>query len=753
MPGNNQLAPFNPGPLGPGDRPGHSLPLARSIEITEIDALGQLRSLWDLLVKHKRLIGGVAVLLTTLVAFYSFKMQPVYQAMSRVDVESEVPFLQSLNDLFKTDEADDAFLATQVSILESDELAWDTIQRLGLDGAAKSGGKVVGVPMTMQTDAIRAFQGRLHVERTKDTRMILVKYESTDPKEAAAVVNSLVDDYIEYNFRTKYDASRQATGWMEQRLDELKVKVEKSEQAMVDYERRNNIVSVGEKQTVAEARLDDLNKNLSAAQADRLSKQSIYKMVEQNEAQVGFIQSSSLLTSLEAKQVDLKEQYSAAVAQYGPTYPKALAVQDQLKDLEGLIARERKRAVENVHSEFQAAVEREKALSDAVTKQNIEVEKVNQLLIQHNLLKREFESNQQLYDSLLTHLKDANVSAGLRATNIHVIDRAIPPTAPIRPDKLRNITFALAAGLGLGIALALTREALDNSIKSAQEVEKLTDLPTLAIVPKAQSHGGLGMQPPPGARDLPAGDHGSRIPPELAVIRRPQAPVAEAYRALRTSVLLSTADRPPQVLLVTSSQPDEGKTVTALNLASTMAQKGERVLLIDADMRRPGVSTIVNASERQGLSGILTGACEYSPKLLFRSEWLGSLSILPGGTPPPNPAELLCSARMGDLLSRLRKDFEHIVLDSPPVLPTTDPTILSAVVDGVIMVVECEMTTRAALARACKILEHAGGKIIGTVLNKVDARRDGYYGYRYYHGYFSYPNRTYHGTGGNGSSD
>jgi capsular exopolysaccharide synthesis family protein len=398
-------------------------------------------------------------------------------------------------------------------------------------------------------------------------------------------------------------------------------------------------------------------------------------------------------------------------------------------------------------------VEREKALSDAVTKQNIEVEKVNQLLIQHNLLKREFESNQQLYDSLLAHLKDANVSAGLRATNIHVIDRAIPPTAPIRPDKFRNITFALAAGLGLGIALALTREALDNSIRSAQEVEKLTDLPTLAIVPVAQSPGGLGMPAPPGARDLPAGGHGSRIAPELAVIRRPQAPVAEAYRALRTSVLLSSADRPPQVLLVTSSQPDEGKTVTALNLASTMAQKGERVLLIDADMRRPGVSKIVNAPERDGLSGILTGASEYSPGLLFRAEWLGSLSILPGGTPPPNPAELLCSARMGDLLSRLRTDFEHIVLDSPPVLPTTDPTILSAVVDGVIMVVECEMTTRAALARACKILEHAGGKIIGTVLNKVDARRDGYYGYRYYHGYYSYPNRTYHGNGGDGSSD
>ena len=340
-------------------------------------------------------------------------------------------------------------------------------------------------------------------------------------------------------------------------------------------------------------------------------------MVAENEAQVGFIQPGSLLSGLEAKEVELKEQYSEAVSQYGPTYPKALAVQDQLKDLDALIVRERKRAVENIRSEYQAAVQREKALSDAVAKQNIEVEKVNQLLIEHNLLKREFESNQALYDSLLTHLKDANVSAGLRATNIHVIDRAVPPTAPIRPDKMRNIMFALAAGLGLGVALALTREALDNSIKSAQEIEKLTDLPTLAIVPIAQ-HQWRARPHQASARPQALTPHESRFASSaaaLSVIKKPGAPISEAYRALRTSVLLSTADRPPQVLLVTSSQPGEGKTVTALNLALTMAQKGGRVLLIDADMRRPGIAKALKLTLDKGLSGILTGAYEYGPEL------------------------------------------------------------------------------------------------------------------------------------------
>jgi capsular exopolysaccharide synthesis family protein len=744
MPGDNHLVPLNPTSLASGDPRDRRVPAVKNIEIGEIDAFGQFRALWDLLLKHQWLILAVTVVLTTLVAFYSYKMQPVYQAMSRVDVESETPLLQSLNDLFKSGEMDDAFLATQVAILQSDELAWDTIQKLGLGGTRKAGDEVIGTPMTMQISAVRALQGQLHVELAKDTRMILVKCESTDPRQAAAIVNTLVDNYIEYNFRTKYDASRQATGWMEQRLDELKVKVEKSEQAMVDYERQNNIVSVGDKQSVAEARLDELNHNLSVAQTERLSKESVYKMVAENDAQVGFIQTNSLLNSLEAKEVDLKEQYSEAVSHYGPTYPKALAVQDQMKDLDALIIRERKRAVENIRNEYQAAVQREKALSDAVAKQNAAVETVNQLLIEHNLLKREFESNQALYDSLLTHLKDANVSAGLRATNIHVIDRAVPPTTPIRPDRMRNIMFALAAGLGLGVALALTREALDNSIKSAQEIEKLTDLPTLAIVPITNISGELPNPTSPSLKHLRHMGQDSRAAAALSVIKKPGAPISEAYRALRTSVLLSTADRPPQVLLVTSSQPGEGKTVTALNLALSMAQKGGRVLLVDADMRRPGIAKVLKISLDKGLSGILTGAYEYGPEMLCKIERAEGLTLLPCGPIPPNPAELLCSMKMDALVKRLRQDYDHVIFDSPPVLPITDATIISSLVDGVLMVVECDQTTRAALSRACRIIEHAGGKIIGTVLNKVDVRRDGYYGYRYYHGYYTYTNKSYY---------
>ena len=704
-----------------------------------VDAFGQLRATWDILVKHQWVILATATVLTALVAVYSFKIQPVYQATGRLDIEAELPLLQSLNELFRTGEADDSFLATEVSILQSDNLIWQTIQELGLGATEKSAATITPAA---KNALIAGFRGRLKVERTKDTHMVLVSYEGTNANETALVVNSLIKNFVENNFQTKYNATRQATGWMEGQLDELKVKVEKAQQAMVNYERANNIANLGEKQTVAESRFEDLSKEFNQAQSDRLTKESLYRMVATNDGQVGFLTTGNgLLANLEAKEVDLKEQYSEALAQYGPTYPKALRLQDQIKDVEVLIVRERKRMVENIRNEYLAAAQRQQFLAAALAGQKKEVDKGSQFLIEYNLLKRELDSNQTLYDGLLQRLKDATVTAGLRATNIHTIDEAAIPSYPVRPNKMRNIEFALAAGLALGIALAFTQEALDNSLKNAQEMEKLTGLPTLAIIPMGNSS--LAMR----SGLLPSNNgngNSSRTNVELSVLEKPGAAISEAYRALRTSVLLSLAEQPPKVLLVTSSQPGEGKTSTSLNLAATLAQKGSRVLLVDADMRRPGLSKALRVDTGNGLSGILTGAYEYDETLLKRVEGLDTLYLLSAGSRAPNPAELLCSIKMEKLVQTLRQKFDHVVIDSPPILPITDATIISTLVDGVIMVVESDKTSRAALNRACRVMEHSGGRILGTVFNKVDTRRDGYYGYRYYHGYYTRSASYYH---------
>ncbi len=316
-----------------------------------------------------------------------------------------------------------------------------------------------------------------------------MSFESTSPDLAALAANALVNNYIEYNFHTKYDATRQATGWMEQQLDELKLKVEKSQQALVNYERQNSIVNIGDKESVAQGRLDDLNKNLTATQTERLQKQSVYEMVQSNESLVSFLEQNGLglLSRLEEKESDLREQLAEATAQYGPNHPKMIRLQEQQKNLDSLIDRERKRMVENIRNDYLAAVQREKLLADAVAQEKLEVGRVSQLLIEHNLLKRDFDSNQQLYESLLQHLKDANVSAGLRATNIHLIDAASVPTAPVRPQRARNVAFAMAVGLALGMGMAFAKEALANSIKGAQEVESLIAAPALAIVPDVSS--------------------------------------------------------------------------------------------------------------------------------------------------------------------------------------------------------------------------------------------------------------------------
>jgi len=543
-------------------------------------------------------------------------------------------------------------------------------------------------------------------------------------------VNALVSAYTEYNFHKRYDATRQASGWMEQQLDELKAKVEKSQQALVDYERQNAIVNVSDKQNVLEQRLSDLSKDLTVAESDRSQKESLYNLVRSTGGQVAFIAQNGLLEKLEEKLADLKAQYVGALGQYGPNFPKVVRLREQLSEIQSLIDRERQRIVAQIRNDYLAALGREKLLAASVAREKTEVGRLNQLLIQHNILKREFDTNQQLYDSLLQRLKDATVSAGLRATNIHVVDTALPSTVPVRPKKLLNLTIGLMVGLLLGITLAFVQEGLDHSIKTAEDVERLLDLPSLAIIPAADS-GGSRQYPLLRSRNPTSTKNGSV---GLAVLKQPASALAESYRTLRTSILFSTAPLPPQTLLVTSSQPGEGKTCTSINLSLTLAQRGgRRVLLVDADLRKPEIARTLGLANEKGLSGILTGANSLD-EALQQTGTVSNLWVLPAGPHPPNPAELLSSSSMQGVLALLERRFEHIVVDSPPLLMVTDATILSTLVDGVILVVESGVTSRRALGRAYRTIKIAGGRVLGAVLNKVNFRQTGY-DYGYYRGY------------------
>ena len=708
-----------------------------------------LRAYALILWKRRWTILTAGFVLGTLAAIRAYRTTPVYEATARVEVEAETPQIQSLNNLYAgVGYTDDYFLQTQVNVLYSENLAWQTVQQLGLGKKAEfasggGGSSPVNSLAAARNALIGEFRGHLRVQLMRDSRMIEVTFASADPGLAAQAANALVNNYIEYNFHQKYDATREASGFMEQQLDELKARVEKSQQALVDYERRNLIVNIGDKQTVAEQRLSDLSKDLTTAQNERMQKQSVYELVNANPSQAALTAKDDLLGRLDEKYADLREEYVDALAQYGPNFPKVERLHEQLNEVQSIMERERKRVMAQVHDDYLAALGREKLLSAAVAREKEEVGRLNQLMIEHNLLKREFDTNQQLYESLLQHLKDATVAAGLRATNIHLVDSALVPTDPVRPRIMYNIAISILVGLVLGVTLAIIEESLDTSIKSAEDLERVIGVPALAVVPLARSSW-LASR---GDRSLPQDGAVESI-----VLRQPTSSLAESYHTLRTAILLATAPRPPRVLLVTSAQPGEGKTCTALNLAMGLARRGVPVALVDADMRRPGIARAISLSGNgAGLSTLLSGAHSLD-QALHQFKPLPSLWVIPSGPEAPNPADLLSSPAMQKVLQELRGRFEHVVLDSAPLLLVTDATVLSGMVDGVVLVVESGVMARRGLLRAQKILESAGGKILGAVLNKWDARSEGYYAYygSYYRGYYRSYYGSYHHYGGNG---
>ena len=716
----------------------HSYPILE-LQPKGVDAYAYLRAYGRILSKRRWTILTTALVVTTLVAIYTFKEKPVYRATAEVEVDSETPSVQSVNSVYETVPTDPTFLQTQVDILNSGNLAWQTIQQLKLAhepafDSSRSGG-AEGPEETAEAQKgrlIGKFEGSLNVDLVPGSRVIKVSFDCTNPWLAARVANSLVNNYREYNFTAKYDATRQASGWMSKQLDELKSRVEQSQEALVNYEREHSIVNVSGKENIEDQRLADLSQGLTAAQNDLAQKESLYQLVKANPGKVGLLAQDGLLQNMEEKYADLKTQYVDALGQYGPNFPKVVRLRDQISEIQALIEQERTRTVERIAHNYQAALGRVKLLAGSVAREKAMVGNLNQLMIQYGLLKHDFDTNQQLYDNLLSKVKDAAVSAGLRANNIHLVDAAMPPSAPFRPSRSQNIAIGLIVGLVLGTTLAFLQDVMDTSIQTAEDVERSIAVPVLGVIPSVRSPGRATSWLRRHKRQADAGD----LMVEWAVLKHPTSVLAEAYKALRTAVLMSSAPRPPQVLVLTSTQPFEGKTSTAFNLAVGLAQIGRQVLLIDADMRQSGLKRVVNNNGRPGLGSLLTGTGQID-QTLFQLPDLAGLWILSTGPQPADPSDLLPSQAMQGLLGTLRGRFDHIVVDTPPVLMVTDAAVLSSIVDGVILVAESNATSRAALVQAHRVLEGAGANILGCVLNKLDLKYDGHYG-SYYCDYVRY---------------
>ena len=693
--------------------------------------------------KHKWLIISFLLALVTVVTIATFRMQPIYEASTRIEIDREtsnfLPFAGS--DPYDLYQDLENYIETQSKILVSETLAIQTIKSLHLDQDPRFGGHVPS-PGTLAVIApesglalppsLGAFLGGLSVKRVPNSRLLDVTFAASDPKLAAAVVNAHVNNFIEQNFRSRYEATTQASNWLANQLDELKVKVEASEDARIKYERDNQIWTIDEKQDVTAQKLGDLNRELTEAQADRINKDAVYELAKAgNYDAIPAVRESPVIQESLKRQGELSDQYTEALNQYGPKFPKVVRLEAQLNESQQLIEGEKKNIGNQIEAEYRGSRQREVLLQRALDQQKNEAASMADKMVEYNILKREAEANKQLYDGLLQKLKEAGISAGLRSSNIRVVDPALIPTTPSRPNKSRNVFLAIIVGLIGGVGLAFVREYLDNTVKNPEDVRSLSRLPSLAVVPVFTSSNGVGR----GRLQKLLRDSGNGFHERVALLSHsePQSQVSEAFRALRTSLLLSQPDHPPQLILVTSALPHEGKTTASVNIGVTLAQLGDNTLLIDADLRKPGISRALSMNDgKVGLSSYLAGVVGLD-LVTIPHPVIKNLHAIPTGPIPPNSADLLSSHRLVEMICELRKRYKFIVIDSPPIMAATDAVILSALVDGVLLVVRSGETPKEALMRTRDLLHSVRSRVLGVVLNAVDSSSPNYYySYRYH---------------------
>jgi succinoglycan biosynthesis transport protein ExoP len=708
----------------------------------------QFLDYWRILSKRKWTVLATVAIVFAISLINALKTIPLYQATSKVAISPENPNVLGFKDQqssFSPGDFDfDAALETEVAIFRSDALAMKVIEDTHLDrdtrfvgvgNVSPAGGGGIG-ESRMEPDPAKAsgllgaFRGGLTVQLVPNSRLLQISYTHSDPRLATEIVNNLVKTFIEENFRTKYESVTQTSEWLSNELADLQRKVETSQEKLVRYQKDHSILGIDEKQNIVTEKLGELNRELTAAQSDRIQKESIYKFATSGDpalfAKISPDSSSNLLAKLQERESDLGSQYAQTTTQFGSGYPRVTELANQLKQVRAQIETEEKKMQEKLRNDYLAALQREQLLTSTFELQKQEANRLNESAIEYSALKRDADSNRELYDGLLRRLKEAGVSAGLRSSNVRMVDVARIPTSPIAPNIPRSLVLGFLLGVAGGVGLAFVLESLDRTVRSMEEVNAVSTLPALGIIPLQLSSNGSLRKRLKGVSAV-----GRELESALIAYVRPKSEAAEAYRALRTSILLAFFGAPPKIILITSALPQEGKTTISANSAVVLAQRGGRVLLVDADLRRPGVSKLFGLRPRGGLSTLISGVENFEDVVVPSAE-VPNLWVLPAGPIPPHPAELLSSEAMKGLLSRWRNEFDHIIIDSPPCLSVTDAVVLSRDVDQVILVVRSGQTTKQALRRASEVLMQVNARIMGIVLNALNLRSaDGYYNYSY----------------------
>jgi len=719
--------------------------------------------------RRKWLIAAVTATVLAAAAVQSYTTTPLYTASAQIQIDLETPNILPYQDVSQTPAFyyKETYQQTQHRILQSKILALRVVRKLNLaeDPAflqkASPGVLRKIVPMVVGTvtsllpsrnraselkdepaatapkenDYAAVLAGGITVTPDKGTRLVTVSYSSPDPVLASKIVNTLAEEYIEHNFETRFRAATMATDFLQKELDQLKIKVEQSDEALLQYAREHGIVETGEhgRESIVLQKLADLNAELTKVQADLISK-SVQFETARNATVQNFpeVLKSPALQALEARLSESRQKLANLSARYGPEYIEVTQARQEIFELENQLAKEKRETLERVRSEYELARAHFESISAALEQQKQLANKLNEDSIQYHILKREVDTNKQLYEGLLQRLKEAGVSAGLKSSNIHVVERADVPKHPSTPVHNRNLALGLLLGLMLGVGLAFGIDYFDNTVKTPDELEQFVAVPALGVIPTINE---INVSSRKSLISSIANGKEQSIVPYVS----PRAAVWEAYRSLRTSILLSHSGKPPRTLLVTSALPGEGKTTTAINTAIVLAQTGARTLLIDLDMRKPEVGRKFGLNGKQGMSIFLSGNSDLSSQIIETS--YDNLYVIPAGPQPPNPAELVGSERWSKALGLLSEYFQYVVIDSPPVLSVADPVILSTKVDGVIIVVHAGKTAREAVRKARTTLAGVGATVLGAMINNVDLDNGHYsYYYKYYYRYGYYGN-------------
>jgi polysaccharide biosynthesis transport protein len=753
------------------------------LQPSDVQQFAKLHGLQGLLrIVKRRLKWIVGVILLCLIAalIITALTTPIYQATSTVELNksngtAEIGVAGILSQQLENDESGlQIDLQTETAIIQGDSLALAVIQQLGLDkrDAAKSNGEPDSERGLSLDDSPRrrahlltGFKDALKVHTIRGTRLIQVSYDSHDPKEAAIVANAIIEMYKSQYLQSHYTATSEASQWLTRQLAELKANVEESEKKLTDFEKETGIISLdlmpsdsgsspGGIHSVVIQKLDVLNQDLTTAEANRIEKEAIYKLVQTGNGAIILglendplaVQSKSLvltqgggttnLQALEAQENQLMITISQASTNYGPNNRHLQDLQNQLRALKEQMAQEMKRLTELAQADFQLAKQMETELRRRFEEQQAAASKLNEKTVQFAVLSQEAYSRKKLYEDLFTRLQEANVSAGLKATNITVVDPARSQASPVRPKRLANLAMGMFFGVFFGLSAAFAAESLDRTVSDPLEVEEITGRPVIGVIPSFTT-GGLRY----GARLLHQARHLRNLPestdtkgsgaPTVWMMEHPDSAAAEGFRVLRTSIMLSSAGGAPKVILVTSCVPGEGKTTVTTNLAVAFAQHDRRVIIIEADMRRPNLKSPLEHRPDVGLSNVLAGSCS-SDEAIIRGVYVSNLDILHAGVRPPMPSEILGSTAFDELLGYLRSRYDVILVDSPPAILVTDAVAISTKSDAVLWVAQAGVVTRPFLGRAMHTIERNGMPVIGFVMNRMTKTLGGYeYGYEY----------------------